>query len=307
VAKAPSVTLVELETDARRVEAAALNETPEQKAQRHHRSRRVTHGVDEDGMGWGRWKAPMAEHARLVAQIEGEAQRVFVEARASGEREPVEAYAADALLRIFDRAARKAPGAATAAASGEDSGPVEEPENWSFSKIIVRVDLTALDRGSLIPGEVCEVAGQGPIPVADVWRMIDGDAFVAAITTKGTEIDKVVHLGRRPTVLQQTALEWFSARDCSIEGCTSPARIETDHVADWAHTKVTRLSELATPCGYHHDLKTHHGHRFGPRLPSGKRRLIPPDGADPPAPGPSRWGGSEVADDDDQPGLFDTG
>ena len=57
--------------------------------------------------------------------------------------------------------------------------------------MIVRVDLTALDRGEVAPGEVCEIAGQGPIPVADAWRMIDGDAFVAAVSTKGTEIDKV--------------------------------------------------------------------------------------------------------------------
>ena len=147
--------------------------------------------------------------------------------------------------------------------------------------MIVRVDLTALDRGSVAPGEVCEIAGQGPIPVADAWRMIDGDAFIAAVTTKGTEIDKVVHLGRRPTVLQRTALEWFSAGECSIEGCTNPARIEVDHVADWADTRITALPDLASPCGHHHDLKTHHGYTFGPRLPSGKRRLIPPEGLDP--------------------------
>ena len=120
----------------------------------------------------------------------------------------------------------------------EDMAPVMV-DDWSFAKVIVRVDLTALDRGHVAPGEVCEIAGQGPIPVADAWRMIDGDAFVAAVTTKGTEIDKVVHLGRKPTVLQTTALEWFSAGECSIEGCTNPARIEIDHVADWADTKIT--------------------------------------------------------------------
>ena len=62
----------------------------------------------------------------------------------------------------------------------------------------MRVDAAALDRGEVAPGEVCEIAGQGPIPVADAWRMIDGDAFVAAISTNGTEIHKVVHLGRKP-------------------------------------------------------------------------------------------------------------
>ena len=107
---------------------------------------------------------------------------------------------------------------------------------------------------------------------------------MAAISTNGTEIHKVVHLGRKPTALQRTALEWLSAGECSIEGCTSPARLEIDHVADWADTKVTRLGDLTKPCGHHHDLKTHHHYRFGPLLPSGKRQLIPPDetGADPP-------------------------
>jgi hypothetical protein len=134
--------------------------------------------------------------------------------------------------------------------------------------------------------------------------MIDGDAFVAAVTTKGTEIDKVFHLGRKPTVLQRTALEWFSAGECSTLGCTNPARIEIDHVADWADTHITRLPDLASPCGHCHDLKTHRGYTFGPRLPSGKRRLIPPDltllhGSGPHQPPP--------AGDTAQGDLFDTG
>ena len=122
--------------------------------------------------------------------------------------------------------------------------------------MIVRVDAAALDRGELAPGEVCEIAGQGPIPVAEVRRMIGHRAFVAAISTNGTDIHKVVHLGRKATALQRTALEWLSAGECSIEGCTSPGRLEIDHVADWAATKVTQLGDLTRPCSHHHDLKT---------------------------------------------------
>jgi len=299
---APGRSTKETENDAARVVAAAAKESEAERAERHRAARRVSHGVDPDGMGWGNWRLPIAEHTRIVAQLEGERSRVFDEARAADEREPVGAYAADAFCRIFDRAARHADaarGGAPAASSaprpsdaqsvgvadepitgaGHDSAPGqagEVVEDWSFVKTIVRVDLTALDRGAVAPGEVCEIAGQGPIPVADVWRMIDGDAFIAAVTTKGTEIDEVIHLGRQPTVLQKTALEWFSAGECSIEGCTNPARIEIDHVDDWAHTNVTRLPDLASPCGHHHDLKTHHGYTYGPRLPTGKRRLIPP-------------------------------
>jgi hypothetical protein len=299
----------ETEDAAALVVAAASSETGAQRAERHRRQRKVFHGVNADGMGYGGWMLPIAEHVRVVAQLEGEQSKVFAAARAGGVREPVEAYAADAFCRVFDRAARGGDAI-------EGTGPVDD---WSFAKMIVRVDLAALDRGELAPGEVCEVAGRGPIPVADAWRMIAGDAFVAAVTTNGTKIDQVVHLGRKPTVLQRTALEWFSAGECSIEGCTSPARIEIDHVADWADTEITTLSELASPCGYHHDLKSHHGYRFGPRLPSGKRRLIPPGGADPPdesPPGltllhgtahPEPRGAGPARGDPTQGDLFDTG
>ncbi len=143
----------------------------------------------------------------------------------------------------------------------------------------MRVDAAALARGELAPDERCEIAGQGPIPVADAWQIIDGGAFVAALSTQGTDIGKVVHLGRKPTVLQRTALEWLTGGECSAEGCTSKARLEIDHIADWARTGRTQLSELTWPCGRCHDLKTHHGWTWGPLLPNGTRRLLPPEGA----------------------------
>ena len=154
--------------------------------------------------------------------------------------------------------------------------------------------------------------------------MIDGEALIAAISTNGTEIHQVVHLGRKPTALQRTALEWMSAGECSIEGCTSPARLEIDHVADWADTHRTTLPDLTGPCGHHHDLKTRHHYRFGPLLASSKRRLIPPDetgfgpppggGSDPPTGEPSPISDAPTARARTRPDttpnqgdLFDTG
>ena len=267
----------ETETEANRIVAGASSETPAEKAQRHHRSRKLWHAVDADGMGIGGWRLPIAEHTRLVSGLEAEQAAVFDENRLDGRREPAEAYAADAFCRILDRAFRTRPqGRAT------EAGGASIDDDWSFAKVIVKVDLAALDRGTVVPGEVCEVAGQGPIPVAAVWRMIDGDAFVAAVSTKGTEIAKVVHLGRRPTVLQRTALDWLGDGTCQIDGCTSRARLEIDHVTEWAATRRTELTELARACGHHHDLKTHHGYRFGPLRPDGRRGLLPPGGVDPP-------------------------
>ena len=125
--------------------AAASTESPEAKAERHRKTRRIFHGVNADGMGFGGWLAPIAEHTRLVAQLEAEQQQVFAEARARGDREPMEAYAADAFFRIIDRAARKT---AARGDGGATSTPGEVVEDWSFVKMIVRVDLTALDRGA---------------------------------------------------------------------------------------------------------------------------------------------------------------
>jgi hypothetical protein len=256
LADAPNRSTRETEDAAARIVAAGSSETDAEKAERLRKKRSLRTGTDADGMGYGHWLLEPVSHARLMALIDANKDTVFHDARAAGLRENSEAYAADALAALADRPARSnakakrtatVPGGSGDAARADEANGVGDLEDWSFTKMVVRVDLAALDRGELAPGEVCEVAGRGPIPVADAWRMIDGDAFVAAVATKGSEIEKVVHLGRKPTVLQRTALEWFSAGECSIEGCTSPARIEIDHVADWADTEITTLSELASP------------------------------------------------------------
>lgn len=69
------------------------------------------------------------------------------------------------------------------------------------AKIIVRIDHSAFVRHTE-PGETCEIAGIGPVPVSVVEEWMD-DAFIAAILTEGEDVTKVVHLGpprqrRRP-------------------------------------------------------------------------------------------------------------
>ena len=90
-----------------------------------------------------------------------------------------------------------------------------------------------------VDGETCEIAGLGPIPVSIVREWMD-NAFLAAIVTKGTEITKVVHLGRRFTSEQRTALQW---RDpiCARKGCDNRLGLQYDHFEDWADTHTTRV------------------------------------------------------------------
>ena len=154
-------------------------------------------------------------------------------------------------------------GAATPVPAGADA------------KVIVRVDLLALLRGRAVDGEVCEIAGIGPIPVATVREWMD-DAFLAAVLTKGDDIRKVVHLGRRFTSTQRTALQWQDPV-CARLGCTNRLGLEYDHFEDWARTHTTRVEAAKRFCKACHRLKSS-GWQVSPPDVEGKCVFRPPDG-----------------------------
>jgi hypothetical protein len=144
------------------------------------------------------------------------------------------------------------------------------------AKIIVRIDHTALVRGYPVAGETCEIDGIGTVDVASVQAWMT-DAFVAAVLTDGTDITRVVHLGRRPTALQTTALQADGIR-CARLGCGRTEGLQIDHRIDWSRTKHTRLGELDWLCRYDHSLKTLYGWTLEPG--PGPRRMLPPPPAD---------------------------
>jgi len=252
--------------------------------------------------------------ARLEAELKPIIDSVFQEARREGRRESPEAYGYDAFFELVDRS------------RGSDGGDGKARDRHQGAKVIARVDLTALDRGHVAAGEVCEIAGHGPVAVSEIWKLIDGGAFIAGLLTHGTDIQKVQHLGRHPTALQRTVLEWETAGTCVVEGCTNRTIIEIDHTDDWAHTHITQIRDLAGTCRTCHAKKTYDGYRLGPRMANGKRKLIPPDrpagptgGGTPEAPGDDapdpeldtrpderRPRDASGPHDPDQPGLFDT-
>jgi hypothetical protein len=264
IAAADHLSIRELDDKAKRLARAGSVESDADRAARA-RSQRVLRTWVEGDLGCGLWKLPLADHARLVAALTAEKDRIFQDARREGVRESAEANAADALVAM----AEKATGAAVSAGDGRGSA--------SDVKVIVRVDHSALVRGEVEAGEICEIAGVGPVDVATVREWVEGDAFKVAIATEGVDIRSIVRLGRSPIELQRTALQWHTAGGCAIEGCSSTARLEIDHVAEWSTTGRTTLDELARVCGHHHDLKTHHRYRFGPLGTNGKRPLIAPD------------------------------
>jgi hypothetical protein len=311
-AASEGVTVKEIETDAARIVHAASGETETSRAERIRRNRSFRVGSNGDGSSWFHGIGPTTDIARLEAAIRPILDDIFQDARQEGRREPVDAYTYDALLTLTDRGAigRRHAGtsgggdrSADTPGRGEQDaqrGAGRTSDRHGHAKVIVRADLGALDRGHTEPGELCEIAGHGPIPVADVWDMIDGGAFIAGILTRGTDIVTLRHLGRRPTALQRTVLQWETAGTCAVEGCTNNVRIEIDHVDPWARTHTTDIEQLAGICSRCHRRKTHEGFTLGPRLPTGKRHLHPP-GA-PPPPGEPVPAGQQA----EQHGLFDT-
>ena len=139
----------------------------------------------------------------------------------------------------------------------------------------MRVDLEALLRGRATDGEVCEIAGFGPVAVSAVRDMIDSDdPFLAAVATRGERLVGVAHLGRRPNALQQTALQWLYP-GCANESCSARARLDYDHRVDWAATHLTVLDLLDRLCQHCHALKTRQNWSLVEGR--GKRPLVAPD------------------------------
>ncbi|CAN5549922.1 hypothetical protein BH18ACT1_BH18ACT1_16830 [soil metagenome] len=207
--------------------------------------------------------------ARIDAALAPVFERHLAEARSAGRREPMEAYAADALVELV---------------TGDQEGP--RASRAAESKVIALVDVEALRRGSTEGEERCELAGVGPVPVSTVQSMLT-DAFLALVVTNGVDVFTVAHVGRQVSAHQRSALE-ARGYHCEVPGCASRHGLELDHLEEWSLTKRTALEHLAWECRYHHGLRTYHGYRL--EGPVGARRWLaprPPSTGPPPRAGPA--------------------
>jgi Domain of unknown function (DUF222) len=307
---APRVSLAELREECARVKAAA-DPDPEATNRRIHAQRRLRHYRDGEG-GWN-LSARGTAHAgaAFVTVLNAITDATFTAARRAGRHESVEAYAFDALMAMAEHAAESTTTADPEAggdgagsvgragdpgivAAGEESRPgCAVPPRPSTSPRylgLLRVDVAALRRGRVQGGELCEVAGVGPIPVSGAKELL-GEAIVKLVITDGLDVLSVTHLGRGPTAAQRAALLWMNP-SCSVVGCHR-TRVEWDHREPWAQTRHTRLDGLDPLCSFHHDLKTRLGWALAPG--KGKRAFVPPD--DPRHPGYGRPPGEQPRPD----------
>jgi hypothetical protein len=194
----------------------------------------------------------------MLAALDAEIERVFKAARSEKRRESRQAYAMDALESLV-------------CAGGGGNGKRAK----QTTEIGVLVDYPAMLRGHTEAGEVCEIAGIGPVPVS-VVKEWEADAYLRLIVTDGVDVKAISRRSRHIDRNQDAALR---ARDrkCIIEGCDVTWRLERDHQVPFAQGGPTSIDNLGRMCGLHHARKSK-GWRLtgGP----GNYQLVPPEGAD---------------------------
>ena len=255
LALAQRASLGELRDEAARRKAAA-----EDQAERHRRicaERHLRSWTGPDGAWRLAAAGPPEAGARFMAALGPLVDAAFKAARAQGRAEPTEAYGFDALMALGE--------------GGEATAP--RTRRGGGTKVVVRGDFEALLRGQPVTGEVCEIAGYGPVPVSVVGDLLaQGDTFLAAVITRGRAVTGVAHLGRRPTAAQETGLQWLYPT-CAVEGCGAFAR-EWDHRQDWAATHRTSFEGMDGYCHHHHAKKTYDGWALVDGV--GKRAFVAP-------------------------------
>jgi hypothetical protein len=206
------------------------------------RGRYLRNWTDGDGAFRVDARLTPDEGARLLARVKTETDRLVVEARRAGVEEPRRALAADALVRLVRGRTKDA----------------EHVPSAPATMVHVRVDHAALVRGRVEPGEICEIPGVGPIPVA-VARSLSADSILSVVVTDGVDVTGVAHAGRTiPAPLRRALIE----RDpvCAVPGCGQRDDLEIDHLEPLAQGGRTTLENLVRLCHWHHYLKTHQGH-----------------------------------------------
>ena len=185
--------------------------------------------------------------ARLLESLQAEADAQFEQACQGGTRQSAEAYRADALVALVTGHGRAEPPSDSA-----------KRTTGRADVVCIRVDATALRRGFVADGELCEVAGVGPVPVAAVNELLP-QAFVKTLIRDGVDVLNVCHIGRAISTHLVSALEEHDPT-CVVPDCAVAHGLENHHwQEDFAKSGLTSLKCLARVCKRHHDLITYSG------------------------------------------------
>src|SRR3954463_1037354 len=208
---------------------AAVTDVAEQE-RRVHANRCVRRYRDREGAEHLHAVGTKRDLALIDQALKPYVERRFKQARNDGARETFEAYLFDAMI---DLARDSLDGSAA-------PGPTRKDPIRYLG--LLRIDLEALLRGQPERGEMCEIAGLGPISV-DTARDLLGESILKLVITKGVDVVNVTHLGRGPNTAQKIALLWQQPV-CTREGCGRRARLQYDHRHEWRSVHCTEIANL---------------------------------------------------------------
>jgi hypothetical protein len=267
VAKAARLGLAELQEECARAKAAHLDMEGRRRAA--HAVRALRSYTDAGGVWHMHAQGRPEDGAKIIAAVNQLSTAAFQAARTAGRRERPEAYAFDGLVALAE-------GCGNSPAAGSKADKAGSRTARLRPSFMVRADLGAVLRGYPVQGEVCEIAGFGPISTQAAIDLLDcEDPFLKAIVTDGQKVTGVAHLGRRPNAYQRSALDWLFPT-CAADGCSTRAEfLQSDHREDWARTHFTAFDLLDRLCRLHHAQKTLHG--WALVAGRGKRAFVPPD------------------------------
>ncbi|MHB8681090.1 MAG: HNH endonuclease signature motif containing protein [Acidimicrobiales bacterium] len=185
--------------------------------------------------------------ARVLWAVRSRSAFVFDDAsRAKLPQEAQAAYDADALVALCVGDHR------TDTFSGQTATPKHEPS------VALIVNAESLRRGFLLPDEVCEIPGVGPVSLEAAESLL-GEGTVKRMVKDGVDVLSVLHDGRAVPSHLVSALEIRDPR-CVVPECNNSLALEVDHyVIPFSQGGPTELWNLARLCRFHHRLKTYSG------------------------------------------------
>jgi hypothetical protein len=224
-----------LKDECRRVKARAMRESDARA--RYEEIRRtgfLRMWTDPDGAGRVEARLAPDDFARFAGAIRHEGNGIFNEARKSGRRDPTIAYEADALVALVT---------GNESVTGSTCG-----SGRPATMMHLRVDLAALRRGDLGPGETCEIPGVGPVPLATAVAEL-GNAILKVVITDGVDVRTICHVGRAIPAHIRSALE-DRYEKCVVPGCDVEKGLEIDHYQiDFAQDGPTELEFVPDNAG----------------------------------------------------------
>jgi hypothetical protein len=237
-----------LKDEARRVKARAVSETEARaRYEQIRKQRSLVMWIDDNGVG--RLEARLTPDAlgQVKSALQRETNAVFNEARRTGHRECTEAYAADALVALVTGTSAIGMSATRTRSNAKTPPPT--------TMMHLRVDAAALRRGRLEDGEVCEIPGVGPVPLATATAAI-GNAVLKVIVSEGVDVLSVANMKRAIPAHLRRALENRDEK-CVVPGCDVAQGLENDHYQiDFMSDGPTELWNLCRLCRWHHYMKT---------------------------------------------------